>query len=85
MSTKSPIQLYFLQASRSIRIAWLLEELKVPYDSHFFPRIENKAPADFKEKSGYVAFTFFPSPILLSYHLLPVGKVMEMNRDGNDV
>jgi len=46
-----PLTLYFLQASRSIRIAWLLEELGVPYESIFFPRIDNKAPADFKEKS----------------------------------
>jgi glutathione S-transferase len=46
------ITLYFLQSSRSIRIAWLLEELNLPYESIFFPRIENKAPSDFKEKSG---------------------------------
>jgi len=46
------ITLYFLQSSRSIRIAWLLEELKLPYKSIFFPRENNKAPGDFKEKSG---------------------------------
>jgi hypothetical protein len=46
------ITLYFLQSSRSIRIAWLLEELKLPYRSIFFPRENNKAPGDFKEKSG---------------------------------
>ena len=44
--------LYFLQASRSIRIAWLLEALSLPYKSVFFPRINNKAPADFRERSG---------------------------------
>lgn len=44
--------LYFLQASRSIRTAWLLEELGLEYNSVFFPRENNKAPADFKEKSG---------------------------------
>ena len=38
MAPKSDITLYFLQASRSIRIAWLLEELKLPYESIFFPR-----------------------------------------------
>lgn len=44
--------LYFLQASRSIRIAWLLEELTLPYDVIAFPRVENKAPADFAAQSG---------------------------------
>ncbi|KAF8865765.1 hypothetical protein BDZ45DRAFT_720504 [Acephala macrosclerotiorum] len=51
MSTPN-ITLYFLQASRSIRIAWLLEELSLPYESIFFPRENNKAPADFKSRSG---------------------------------
>jgi hypothetical protein len=52
-TSKNPdIILYFLQSSRSIRIAWLLEELKLPYKSIFFPRENNKAPSDFKEKSG---------------------------------
>jgi glutathione S-transferase len=46
------ITLYFLQSSRSIRITWLLKELKLPYRSIFFPRENNKAPSDFKEKSG---------------------------------
>lgn len=46
------ITLYFLQASRSIRIAWLLEALSLPYKTIFFPRINNKAPADFRERSG---------------------------------
>jgi glutathione S-transferase len=46
------LTLYFLQASRSIRIAWLLEELSVPYISKFYPRENNKAPAAFKEESG---------------------------------
>jgi glutathione S-transferase len=46
------ITLYFLQSSRSIRIAWLLEELKLPYESIFFPRENNKAPSNSKEKSG---------------------------------
>jgi glutathione S-transferase len=46
------ITLYFLQALHSIRIAWLLEELSLPYTSVFFPRKNNKAPRHFKEKSG---------------------------------
>jgi glutathione S-transferase len=56
MTTSKPptpdITLYFLQSSRSIRIAWLLEELNLPYKSIFFPRENNKAPSDFKERSG---------------------------------
>jgi glutathione S-transferase len=52
MAQKSDITLYFLQASRSIRIAWLLEELGLEYKSVFFPRKNNKAPADFESQSG---------------------------------
>jgi len=52
MATKPDITLYFLQASRSIRIAWLLEELSLPYTSIFFPRENNKAPSAFKSESG---------------------------------
>jgi len=56
MSTPSPTQpnltLYFLQSSRSIRIAFLLEELNLPYTSVFFPRINQKVPGDFKRRSG---------------------------------
>ncbi|PVH78607.1 glutathione S-transferase [Cadophora sp. DSE1049] len=48
----SNITLYFLQASRSIRIAWLLEELHLPYKNIFYPRENNKAPAAFKKESG---------------------------------
>lgn len=52
-TTPSPdLTLYFLQASRSIRIAWLLEELRLPYACVFFPRVDNKAPADFRTRSG---------------------------------
>jgi glutathione S-transferase len=47
------ITLYFLQASRSIRIAWLLEELGLPYDVKFWDRDDNKnAPAGFKAECG---------------------------------
>jgi len=48
----SDITLYFLQASRSIRVAWLLEELSLPYKSIYFDRENNKAPAEFKTESG---------------------------------
>lgn len=49
---QSNITLYFLQASRSIRVAWLLEELNLEYKSIFYQRENNKAPASFKEESG---------------------------------
>ncbi|CZT50278.1 related to GTT1-glutathione S-transferase [Rhynchosporium secalis] len=53
MSIPTPdITLHFLQASRSIRVAWLLEELQLPYKNVFYPRENNKAPAAFKEQSG---------------------------------
>ena len=44
--------LYFLQASRSIRIAWLLEELGLPYELKFANRVAQKAPPEFKAESG---------------------------------
>lgn len=46
------ITVFFLQASRSIRTVWLLEELNVPYDIKFADRVNQKAPQDFKESSG---------------------------------
>ena len=48
----SHITLYFLQASRSIRIAWLLEELGVPYELKFADRENQKAPEAFKQEAG---------------------------------
>jgi glutathione S-transferase len=47
-----PITLYFLQASRSIRTAWLLEELGLDYDVRFSDRVNQKAPEQFKLDSG---------------------------------
>jgi len=47
-----PITLYFLQASRCIRTAWLLEALSLPYTVKFSDRVNNKAPQDFKSASG---------------------------------
>ena len=51
---KTPdITLYFLQASRSIRIAWLLEELGIDYKLHNWDRESSGlAPADFKQSCG---------------------------------
>jgi len=46
------ITLYFLQTSRSIRTAWLLEELGIPYNVEFSDRVNMKAPQEFKERSG---------------------------------
>lgn len=46
------ITLFFLQASRSIRPAWLLEELGTPYKVEFANRQNQKAPPEFKGKSG---------------------------------
>ncbi|KAJ4373775.1 hypothetical protein N0V83_002514 [Neocucurbitaria cava] len=47
-----PITLYFLQASRSIRTAWLLEELNLDYTVQFSDRVNQKAPEEFKAASG---------------------------------
>lgn len=47
-----PITLYFLQASRCIRTAWLLEELGLDYELVFSDRVNQKAPEDFKLASG---------------------------------
>jgi glutathione S-transferase len=47
------ITLYFLQASRSIRIAWLLEELGLPYEVKAWERDGNAAPLEFKEQCGH--------------------------------
>jgi glutathione S-transferase len=53
MAQKPDITFYFLQASRAIRIAWLLEELDLPYTLVASPRSSSGlAPDDFKEKIG---------------------------------
>jgi glutathione S-transferase len=46
-----PITLWFLQASRSIRTAWLLEELGLDYTLKFSDRENGLAPKDFKTAS----------------------------------
>lgn len=51
MSQKSDITLYFLGASRAIRIAWALEERNLPYQLVSSPRASNGlAPPGFKAK-----------------------------------
>lgn len=53
-SQNSPpnLTLYFLQASRSIRPAWLLIALDIPYTIKFSDREKNKAPLGFKKEGG---------------------------------
>ncbi|KAI8937466.1 hypothetical protein NX059_005186 [Plenodomus lindquistii] len=46
------ITLWFLQASRCIRTAWLLEELGLDYNLKFSERVNQKAPEQFKLDSG---------------------------------
>ncbi|KAI9663647.1 MAG: hypothetical protein M1821_007137 [Bathelium mastoideum] len=43
------ITLYFLQASRAIRVAWLLEELQLDYKLEFANRENRVAPPAFRE------------------------------------
>ncbi|KAF2094717.1 hypothetical protein NA57DRAFT_45755 [Rhizodiscina lignyota] len=50
--SKPSITLFFLQASRSIRTAWLLEALSLPYDVKFYNRLNGKAPPEFKQTCG---------------------------------
>ena len=54
MGLKMPdITLYFLQASRSIRVAWLLEELGLDYRLETYDReATGFAPASFKKACG---------------------------------
>ncbi|KAK4548211.1 hypothetical protein LTR36_010080 [Oleoguttula mirabilis] len=46
------LTLYFLQASRSIRVAWLLEELGLDYEVKFADRENGAAPKWMKEEAG---------------------------------
>lgn len=49
------VTLYFLQVSRSIRIAWLLEELGLDYKVECYDREDTGlAPAAFKQSCGTV-------------------------------
>ena len=42
------VDVWPLQDSRSFRVVWLLEELKIPYETVYAKRENNKAPANFK-------------------------------------
>ena len=50
----APVTLYFLQSSRAIRIAWLLEELSLDYELVYSERDPSTAlaPAEFARKIG---------------------------------
>jgi glutathione S-transferase len=53
MAQESDITFYFLGASRAIRVAWLLEELNLPYKLVASPRAPNGlAPPEFKKRIG---------------------------------
>ena len=53
MAPEPDITFYFLGASRAIRVAWLLEELKLPYNLVSSGRAPNGlAPPEFKRKIG---------------------------------
>lgn len=53
MSADSNRTLYFLENSRAFRVAWLLEELELPYTLKHYARIEGKrAEASLKTDSG---------------------------------
>ena len=62
------ITLYFLQSSRSIRIAWLLEELNLAYKVVCYDREPTlAAPATFKEACGG---TMGKAPVLVDGDLV---------------
>lgn len=46
------LTLWFLQASRCIRIAWLLEELGLDYEVKFADRENGVAPPGFRKDAG---------------------------------
>lgn len=64
-STPSPqpkkFTLHFLQASRSIRTAWQLEILQIPYQVKFSPRTGNNGPAPLEFKAAAGGLGKFPT------------------------
>lgn len=51
MASKPQITLWFLNASRAVRIAWMLEALKLPYELVRAERASNGlAPPEFRQK-----------------------------------
>lgn len=53
--------LHFLQASRSIRTAWHLEILQIPYEVKFSPRTGNNGPAPLEFKAAAGGLGKFPT------------------------
>lgn len=65
MSSSTPqpkkFTLHFLQASRSIRTAWHLEILQIPYEVKFSPRTGNNGPAPLEFKAAAGGLGKFPT------------------------
>lgn len=47
-----PITLWYLEASRSVRVAWLLEELGLDYDLKLIKRQQGAVSAEAKQEIG---------------------------------
>ncbi|BFZ55226.1 hypothetical protein PYCC9005_002266 [Savitreella phatthalungensis] len=68
--------IHHLENSRSFRIVWLLNELGLPYDIKTYPRVNNKAPAEFKKLND-----LGKAPILED--TLEDGSTMQVLESGN--
>lgn len=66
--------IHHLQNSRSFRIVWLLNELEMPYEIKTYPRVNNKAPPEFKRLNA-----LGKAPILESdgVQILESGNIVE--------
>jgi len=74
MSSQPDITIYFLGASRAIRVPWLLEELNIPYKLVTSPRNPaGVAPQEFKDK--------IPAPLKKSPTIVVKGGAA----DGSDL
>lgn len=74
MSSHPDITIYFLGASRAIRVPWLLEELVIPYTLETSPRnTAGVGPQEFKDK--------IPAPLKKS----PTIHVKAGASDGSDL
>lgn len=72
------IKLFSLEASRSIRVAWLLEELGVEWETKNYPRINNKAPPEY---AGETKSALGKAPVLHDGDLVLVesGAICEVS------
>ncbi|KAJ9665021.1 hypothetical protein H2201_004886 [Coniosporium apollinis] len=68
------ITLYFLQASRCIRTAWLLEELGLDYNVKFWDRENNRAPQEAKVASGNPLGKYLCENYDKSHRLIPTSQ-----------